>query len=413
MAQVNFTLSQEEVLQVVTGNRDEALKFLLERIMNAIMQAESEEQLGAGRYERTSERTDSRNGTRERELNTRIGTLTLEVPRHRNEPFHTMIFENYSRSEASLIATMVQMVIAGVSTRKVEKVVETLCGTSFSKSTVSLLCKRLDEEVAAFRNRSLEYMDAPFLMVDATYFKVREDHRVRSKAFLVALAFRADGHREVAGFGVYDAEDNYSWRMFFEDLKSRGLKSVKLVISDAHKAIRRAIAEVYPAVAWQRCQVHLLRNIMEVTPPKYKEGLKTELREMFTAPTLEKARAKKEEIVQEYLTVAAKAIGILESGFEDAMTVMCLPEYIRIVMRSTNILERLNRELKRRSDVIVVFPNQDSVLRLIGTVTIEYSDSENTKQRLYSERSYEELRDDIAGKLSSIGISQEKLLKAA
>lgn len=413
MAQVNITLSQDEVLQVITGNRDEALKFLLERIMNAIMQAESEEQLGAARYERTSERTDSRNGTRERELNTRIGTLTLEVPRHRNEPFHTMIFENYSRSEASLIATMVQMVIAGVSTRKVEKVVETLCGTSFSKSTVSSLCKRLDEEVAAFRNRSLEYMDAPFLMVDATYFKVREDHRVRSKAFLVALAFRADGHREVAGFGVYDTEDNYSWRMFFEDLKSRGLKSVKLVISDAHKAIRRAIAEVYPTVAWQRCQVHLLRNIMEVTPPKYKEGLKTELREMFTAQTLEKARTKKEEIVREYQAEAAKAMDILESGFEDAMTVMCLPEYIRIVMRSTNILERLNRELKRRSDVIGVFPNPDSVLRLIGTVTIEYSDSENTKQRLYSERSFEELRDDIAGKLSAIGISQEKLLKAA
>ncbi|MCR5617565.1 MAG: transposase, partial [Clostridiales bacterium] len=153
MTQVNLTLSHEEVLQVLTGSRDEAIKFLLERILNEVMKAESEEQLGAARHERTEDRQDYRNGTRERELNTRIGTLTLQVPRHRNEPFHTMVFENYKRSEASLIATMVQMVIAGVSTRKVEKVVETLCGTSFSKSTVSELCKKLDAEIHNFNER--------------------------------------------------------------------------------------------------------------------------------------------------------------------------------------------------------------------------------------------------------------------
>lgn len=413
MAQVNITLSDEEVLQVITGNRDEAFKFLLTRIMNAIMQAESEEQLGAERYERTSKRTDSRNGTRERELNTRIGTLVLEVPRHRNEPFHTMIFDNYSRSEASLIATMVQMVIAGVSTRKVEKVVETLCGTSFSKSTVSALCKRLDEDINAFRNRSLEYMDTPFLMVDATYFKVREDHRVTSKAFLVALAFHGDGHREVVGFGVHDTEDNYSWRMFFEDLKRRGLNSVKMVISDAHKSIRRAISEVYPTVAWQRCQVHLLRNILEVTPPKYKEGLKTELREMFESSTLDKAREKKKEIIEEYEDVAHKAMNILEKGFEDSMTAMCLPQRIRVVLRSTNLIERLNRELKRRSDVIGVFPNAESVLRLMGAVTIEYSDSESSKQRFYTEKILEPVRDEVNAKLVEIGKEQERLIQAA
>lgn len=413
MAQVNITLTDEEVLQVITGNRDEAFKFLLTRILNAIMQAESEEQLGAERYEHTSERSDYRNGTRERELNTRIGTLVLEVPRHRNEPFHTMIFENYSRSEASLIAAMVQMVIAGVSTRKVEKVVETLCGTSFSKSTVSALCKRLDEEIASFRNRPLEYMDAPFLMVDATYFKAREDHRVRSKAFLVALAFMGDGHREVVGFGVYDTEDNYSWRAFFEDLKKRGLRNVKMIISDAHKSIRRAISEVYPNVAWQRCQVHLLRNIMEVTPPKYKEGLKSELREMFNAPTLEKARGREKEILEDYGTEAPKAMEILEKGFEDSMTAMCLPERIRVVLRSTNLLERLNRELKRRSDVIGVFPNAESVLRLMGAVTMEYSDSEHSKQRFYTEKIYEEGREAIEAKLAEIGKEQENQLLAA
>ena len=174
MTQVNITLSQEEVLQVLSGNRDDAFKLLVERILNAVMLMESEEQLGASRHERTTDRQDYRNGTRARVLNTRIGALTLDVPRHRNQPFHTMVFENYQRSEASLIATMVQMVIAGVSTRKVSKVVETLCGTSYSKSTVSELCKKLDSEIAAFKTRPLNMNDAPFLMVDATYFKARE-----------------------------------------------------------------------------------------------------------------------------------------------------------------------------------------------------------------------------------------------
>ena len=175
MAQVNLTLSEQEVLQVITGNRDEALKFLLERILNELMRAESQEQLGASMSERTDSRTDYRNGTRERDLNTRIGKITLKVPRHRNEPFHTMVFDNYSRSEASLIAAMVQMVIAGVSTRKVEKVVQTLCGTSFSKSTVSKLCQKLDQEIYAFKKRSLVLLTAPFLLVYAKYFKVIEN----------------------------------------------------------------------------------------------------------------------------------------------------------------------------------------------------------------------------------------------
>ena len=173
MAQVNITLSQEEVLQVLSGDRDKAFKYLVERILNQIMAVESAEQLGADRHERTDGRQDYRNGTRERSLNTRIGTIILEVPRHRNTPFHTMLFENYKRSEAALISAMVQMVINGVSTRKVSKVVEELCGTSFSKSGVSELCKRLDAEVDAFRNRPLDYHEVPFLMVDATYFKAR------------------------------------------------------------------------------------------------------------------------------------------------------------------------------------------------------------------------------------------------
>ena len=361
MTQVNITLSHEEVLQVLSGNRDDAFKMLVERILNAVMLAESEEQLGASMHERTENRQDYRNGIRERVLNTRIGSLTLEVPRHRNQPFHTMVFENYQRSEASLIATMVQMVIAGVSTRKVSKVVEILCGTSFSKSTVSELCKKLDAEIMAFRSRPLNMNDAPFLMVDATYFKAREEHRIVSKAFLVALAITSDGSREIVGFDVFDAEDNYSWQTFFKDLKTRGLDGVHMVISDAHKSILRAITKTYPNAAWQRCQVHFIRNILNETPARFKEGLKTELRRMFNASTIDEARSIRDEIISDYTPVAAKAVDILDKGFEDAMTVMQLPEWMRTKLRSSNWIERLNREFKRRSDVIQIFPNAASI----------------------------------------------------
>jgi Transposase and inactivated derivatives len=281
MAQVNITLSQEEVLQVLAGNRDEAFKYLAERILNQIMLVESAEQLGAERHERTSERHDYRNGSRERVLNTRIGTLELELPRHRNQPFHTMLFDNYQRSEASLIATMVQMVIDGVSTRKVSNVVEKLCGTSFSKSGISELCKKLDAEIEAFKTRPLDMVDAPFLMVDATYFKARENHKIVSKAFMVALVIKTDGTREIAGFDIFDKEDDVSWRAFFKDLKSRGLTNVDMVISDAHKSILNAVVHTYSNAAWQRCQVHFVRNILNYTPAKYQAGLKVELRNII------------------------------------------------------------------------------------------------------------------------------------
>ena len=413
MAQVNITLSHEEVLQVLSGNRDDAFKMLVERILNAVMLAESEQQLGASMHERTEDRQDYRNGIRERILNTRIGSLVLEVPRHRNQPFHTMVFENYQRSEASLIATMVQMVIAGVSTRKVSKVVETLCGTSFSKSTVSALCKKLDAEIMAFKSRPLNMNDAPFLMVDATYFKAREEHKIVSKAFLVALAITSDGSREIVGFDVFDAEDNYSWQTFFKDLKARGLDGVHMVISDAHKSILRAIAKTYPDAAWQRCQVHFIRNILDETPTRFKEGLKSELRRMFNASTIGEARSLRDGIISDYTPVAPKAVNALDTGFEDAMTVMQLPEWMRTKLRSSNWIERLNREFKRRSDVIQIFPNAASILRLMGAVAIEYNDQMSVKQRVFAEKTFARIRIELIPKLKEIASVQQALLDAA
>ena len=413
MAQVNITLSQEEVLQVLSGNRDKAFKYLVQRILNEIMAAESAEQLGADRHERTDDRQDYRNGTRTRSLNTRIGTIDLKVPRHRNAPFHTMIFENYKRSEAALISAMVQMVINGVSTRKVSKVVEELCGTSFSKSSVSELCKKLDAEVDAFRNRPLDNLEAPFLMVDATYFKAREDHRIVSKAFMVALAIRTDGVREVIGFNVFNTEDAPSWQSFFKSLKDRGLSNVDVVISDSHKAILSAVSKVYPEAACQRCQLPFQRTIVTEAPPRPQEGLRTELRKLFAAKTIEEARVIRDEIIADYSPVAEKAMSILDNGFEDAMTVMVYPEWLRTTVRTTNRLERLNREFKRRSDAIQVFPNPESILRLMGAVAIEQNDALSAIRRVFTEKVYSRLKIDCLPKLKAIAANQRALLTAA
>ena len=413
MTQVQFTLTETEILQVLSGDREEAFKMLVKKILDQIMLIESFEQLGAGRHERSDDRQDYRNGTRTRKLTTRIGTIELEVPRHRNEPFHTMVFDNYQRSEAALIAAMVKMVINGVSTRKVSAVVEQLCGKSFSKSTVSQLCKKLDVEIEAFRNRSLDNLEAPFLMVDATYFKARENHKIVPKAFLVAIAIRPDGVREIIGFDICDAEDNASWQSFFKSLKSRGLRDVNIVISDSHKSILNSIAKTYPEAAWQRCQVHFLRNIVSEAPPRFQEGIRTELRKMFIADTIEEARRIRDEIIADYEPVAEKAMKILDSGFEDSMTIMCLPKGFRPKLRTTNLIERFNRELKRRSDVVQVFPDADSVLRLMGAVAMEYNDQLSMKSRMFSEKTYLWFKAEIFPKVKEIAAKQQALLDAA
>lgn len=228
MADINITLSQEEILDLMQSSRPEAFKELFQRSLNAFIQAESEEKLQAKPYERTDERTDSRNGSRERVLNTRIGSIVLTIPRHRDVPFHSLVFDNYQRNEAALILSMSEMVVAGVSTRKVSKVMESICGTSFSKSSVSRACEVLDREIEEFRNQKLT-CGFPFVFVDATYFKVREDHKVISKAMMIAIGINEFGKRELIDFEAYQNESNETWTLFFERLKHRGLKGVRRI----------------------------------------------------------------------------------------------------------------------------------------------------------------------------------------
>ena len=411
MAQINITLNQNEILQLMSNDREGAFKRLLQESLNSFMKAESTEQLKAEPYERTEERADSRNGFRDRKLNTRIGTITLKVPRHRNGSFETLIFDEYTRSEAALIASIMEMVVNGVSTAKVGKVVETLCGTSFSKSTVSNICKELDKNVNEFLASPItgEY---PFVTVDATYFKVREDRKILSKALMVAYAVNRVGIREVIGFGVYSRESKETWKDFFLTLKNRGLTGVRMITSDAHEGIQYAISQVFPDVPWQRCQVHFTRNILDKTPNRYREGLRTELREMFTSNTIEQARNRRDEILQDYRDIAEKAMECLETGFESAMTVMIFSENTRKVLRTSNHIERLNRELKRRANVIGIFPNSESLLRLMGSVILERNDVlKSAARKVFYQPAYEEIIGKV-DKLQMIAMEQRQLLAA-
>lgn len=411
MAQLNITLNQDEILLMMKGDRDGAFAKLLQSSLNAVLQAESSEQLHAESYERTEERTGYRNGTRERVLNTRIGSITLEVPKHRGEPFKTMIFDNYCRSEAALIAAMAEMVVNGVSTRKVENVVETLCGLSISKSAVSDLCKDLDEAVNEFKNRPLTD-HYPFVTLDATYFKVREDHRIISKALMIAYATNSEGRRDIIGFGVYANESKETWRDFLLSLRNRGLRNVRIFVSDSHEGIKYAISQVFPETPWQRCQFHFTRNILDKTPKKYVEGLSFELHEMFNSDTLSEARIKRDSIIADYRDVAESAMTCLDEGFEDSMVAMELPKHLRKLFRTSNHIERLNKELKRRSKVIGIFPNAESLNRLMGSVLIELNEKRKTSRRIFYKPAYNEI-ESHADRLVKKAREQQQMQTAA
>ena len=409
MAQLNITLNQEEIQALLLDDRGEAFKKILQTSLNKILQVESAEQLKAAPYERSEERTDCRNGSRDRDLNTRVGRITLHVPRHRNVPFKTLVFDNYSRSEAALVAGMAEMVVNGVSTRKVSRVMETLCGTSFSKSAVSDVCKDLETAVKEFQTRPLEG-DYPFLTVDATYFKVRENSRIISKAFMIAYGTNAEGHREILGFGVYANESSATWTDFLLSLKKRGLTGLLMITSDAHEGILNAIGKVFPTVPWQRCQFHFSRNITDKAPKKYQTGLRAELQELFNCKTIAEARKVRDRIIEDYRDVAESAVTCLDEGFESAMTVMLLPAWLRRFYRTSNQIERLNKELKRRSKVIGVFPNEDSVLRLMGSVLMERHDAMLAGRAVFSKDSLSALlKSDIPAKRIVIAEEQRRL----
>ncbi len=388
MAQINLTLNTELLHGLFSKNgKDDAFAKLLSAILNQVLEAQSTEQLGAGPYERTEERTAYRNGFRERDLTTRVGTITLRVPRHRGGDFSTSMFERYQRSEQALMLAMMEMVINGVSTRKIEQVTEELCGRSFSKSMVSDLCRKLDPMVEAFRTRPLKG-SYPFVLADAIYLKVREDGRVRSKGLLMAVGVGGEGYREVLGFKLADSETESGWGEFFSELRERGLTSVDLITSDDHRGLVKAIRRHFQGASWQRCQTHFSRNVLERAPKKCQPDLKQDLNRIYNAKDEEDARRLLKETVESYGEKAPASVKILEEGFEDIMAVMSLPQKYRRKLRTSNGIERLNEEIRRRDRVIRIYPNEESVIRLIGALLVEHDERWSTGKKYMDMQEY-------------------------
>jgi putative transposase len=360
--------------------RPNALSQLVETVIQQVLEAQVSEHLGADRYERSEERAGYRNGYRERQLFTRVGPLTLRVPQTREGSFSSEIFSRYRRSEQAFVLGLMEMVVNGVSTRKVTEITEALCGASFSKSTVSRIAANLDARVNAFFTRRLD--DAyPFVIVDALFTKSRCGDRVMSKAVLVVGGIREDGHRDILGLSVGDAESAATWAELFATLKRRGLHGVDFVVSDDHAGLVEAIGKQFAGVTWQRCQIHLLRNMLGHCPRREREDVAKAAALMFKATDLVAARRHRDEFVKRFSQSAPKSVTCLENGFDDAMAVMALPEKYRRRLKSTNMMERLNEEIRRRERVIRVFPNDASVLRIIGALLTEIS--ERWQEKLY------------------------------
>jgi len=361
-------------------NDKNALAELLEAILNQVLETQAEEQLGAGRYERSAERSGYRNGYRPRVLYTRVGTLTLRVPQFRDGRFSTEIFSRYQRSEQALVLSLMEMVVNGVSTRKVTRITEELCGASFSKSSVSQLCTALDARVQSFNERPLGSF--PLVLIDAMYLKARSGDAVTSRAALMVSGVHGEGHREVLGVRIGDSESEAFWQEMFRWLKGRGLTDVAFVVSDDHNGLVSAARRCFAGAIWQRCQVHFMRNVLSYTGSKNKQDMGAGLKRIFSAESAAEARQRFDELADQMVSKAPKAIKCLENGLEDALAVMALPAKYRRRMKSTNMQERLIQEVRRRERVIRIFPSEASALRLIGAVLAEINEEWQVRRYL-------------------------------
>lgn len=380
MAGYDVTVGKELLPGLLNGQ--DGLAKLVESILNQISEAQVSESLNAERYERHEERAGYRNGYRARQLYTRVGPITLQVPQTRDGSFCTDIFQRYQRSEQAFVLALMEMVVNGVSTRKVTHITEELCGVSFSKSMVSTLCTGLDARVSAFNERRLDEHSYPFVLVDALFFKSRTEDRVVSRAALTISGVRADGVREILGVQIGDTESFATWDETFRWLKGRGLQGVMFVISDQHSGLTEAIKKHFQGATWQRCQVHLMRNILGSCSVRYRSEVASYAKLVLQAPDMKEARRRLDEFIERFQKTAPKAVACLEAAFEDAMAVMVLPEKYRKRLRTTNMQERLNEEIRRRERVIRIFPNDDSALRMFGALLAEQNEQWQSRRYL-------------------------------
>lgn len=358
------------------------LRELGQYTLQRLMELEAQVQCGAERHERSDERVNQRNGYRDRELETRIGTLSLKIPKLRQGSYYPTFLEPRKASEKALVAVVQEAFIKGISTRKVDDLVQAMGMTGISKSQVSRLCKELDERVHGFLKRRLSGR-FPFVWLDATYIKVRDEGHVVTKAVIVAVGAHEAGYREVLGMAVGPAESYAFWKSFTKDLIKRGLTGVKLVISDAHEGLKAAIAETMNT-AWQRCRVHFMRNALAHVPKQQHQMVAAVIRTAFVQDDQDAARGQWRETADKLRARFPKLGILMDDAEDDVLAFMRFPKEIWPQLASTNSLERLNKEIKRRSRVVEIFPNDAAIERLVGAILAEQSDEWQVIRRYMS-----------------------------
>ncbi len=358
-----------QMKSVLMEQKDFLLPVVQEAVQS-ILEVEMAECLQAGKYERHAERTGYRSGYYRRRLITRVGTMVLRVPQDRAGHFSTQVFEQYQRSEKALVAALAQMYVQGVSTRKVAAITQELCGHEFSASSISTITARLDAQLEEFSRRPLRE-EFPYVVVDARYERVREGGVIVSRAIQIALGIDREGRRQVLAVEYAQRESATSWRDFLLGLKKRGLSGVQFVVSDDHPGLKAAIGEVLPGVWWQRCYVHFLRNALDYLPRKADDDCLQELRWMYERRNVEEARRDMKQWLEKWSGKYPKLCAWVETNIEETWSFYRLPLAHHKHMKSTNLLERFNQEIKRRTLVVRIFPDEASCLRLVRAVAAE------------------------------------------
>ena len=373
MTKIEGKSASAAVKDILLSNPD-GLHEVIRAVMQEVLEAEMDEALGASKGERTPERLGYRSGYYGRTLVTRVGKLELRVPQDRAGRFSTELFERYQRSERALVATLAEMYVQGVSTRKVKAITEELCGHAFSSSSISAINKRLDESLKAFAERRLQEPFA-YLILDARYEKVREAGIVMSQAVLIAVGIDWDGRRQILAVEMANRESRSAWKDFLVSLKGRGLKGVELVVSDDHAGLVAAIGEVVPEAAWQRCYVHFLRNALDHLPRKHGDDCLQELRWLYDRRDLTEAKADLAAWLSKWSARYPRLTTWVEETIEYTLTLFRLPRQHHKHLKSTNMLERLNEEIRRRTYVVRIFPNAESCLRLVRALAVETNEN--------------------------------------